>query len=278
MSADKLFRPLGEVGWADVPRVGRKAATLGELLRAGFLVPDGFVITVDALIKVLTAGGSDRQTSADRIAAAAWPEDVLMALADLSASVPDAALAVRSSGVGEDSPGLSFAGQFETILDVRGPVALLDAVRRCWQSAFSERLVTYREAHHCEVPAGLAVLVQRMVPAEAAGVAFSVEPVTGRRDEALVSAVRGLGDQLVSGRVTPDDWAVRGTEAVRRSGAEDAIDAERAREIASLARRAADHCDGPQEIEWALYDRRIWLLQSRPITGLADSPRLVPRI
>lgn len=289
MKSHQLVRPLGLVDRNDVPWAGRKAAVLGELLTAGFPVPDGFVIAADAMDRMLSAAsfradglGADSPAAGDLGAAdfdgSAWddrllslPDDVASALDRLSAATAGATLAVRSSGLSEDSAGMSFAGQLTTVLDVRGHAALLDAVRKCWASAFSARVACYRQARRSADPVGpvkLAVLVQRMVAAETAGVAFSAEPVTGRRDEALVSAVHGLGDRLVSGLVTPEDWSIRGTRAVRRSGAQEVVDAPTARDIAVLARRVAAYLDGPQEIEWAIVGEQIWLLQARPITAL----------
>ncbi|HEU0090070.1 MAG TPA: PEP/pyruvate-binding domain-containing protein [Pseudonocardiaceae bacterium] len=235
--------PLRGVTLADTGRVGRKAAALGELLAAGFPVPDGFVLPTDT-------------------------EDVAGALAAITAAMGAQALAVRSSGVDEDLAGASYAGQYTTVLDVRGSAALLAAVRACRASAGSEQVSAYRRARGLGGGPPMAVLVQRMVPAQAAGVAFSANPVTGDRAETMVSAVRGLGDRLAAGQVTPDEWVVRGGVPTRRSGRADAITAEQARAVAELAGRVAAHLGAPQDIEWALAGGQLWLLQARPITAL----------
>jgi len=112
------------------------------------------------------------------------------------------------------------------VLDVRGTDAVVSAVRRCRASAFSQRVAAYQRARGLSGARRMAVLVQRMVPAQAAGVAFSANPVTGERAEAVVSAVRGLGDRLASGQATPDEWMVRGADPVHRSGSQDAITAD----------------------------------------------------
>lgn len=247
-------RLLRGVTLADTGTVGRKAAALGELLAAGFPVPDGFVLTTDAVA---------------RVAATPLPDDMASALAAITEAMGDTALAVRSSGVGEDLPGASYAGQYQTVLDVRGTDALVSAVRTCHASACSERVTAYQRARGLGGVLRMAVLVQRMVPAQTAGVAFSANPVTGERAEAVVSAVRGLGDRLASGQATPDEWVVPDAEdPTRRSGSADAITADQARTVAALARQVEAHFGAPQDIEWALAGGRVWLLQTRPITVL----------
>ena len=165
---------------------------------------------------------------------------------------------------------------YETVLNVRGATALRDAFRRCLESASGDRAVRYRsqKAHTREARMGM--LVQRMVTAEAAGVAFSANPVTGDREEALVSATRGLGDRLASGEITPEEWVVRGNNAGCRTASQGAVDGEQAVAIAALARRAEAHFGRPQDIEWALEGGRIFLLQARPITTLADDAAVAP--
>ena len=161
--------------------------------------------------------------------------------------------AVRSSGVDEDD-------------------GLLDAVRQCWASPFGELVRSYRTKP--EDDAGrLAVLVQPMVPATAAGVAFTVDPVTGDRGTVVVEAVRGLGERLASGAASPDEWVVRGNSVSRRGGTEDAIDAEVARAVAALARRVEQHLGGPQDVEWVLAGGDVVLLQARPIPRRRGSCR-----
>jgi len=251
-------------------QVGTKAWNLGQLLARGFPVPDGFVLTTRAFDRFLAANELRQDCSPEAVLGAEIPGDVENALIEAAASLGDIPLAVRSSGVAEDLAGASFAGQYETVLGVRGQEALTTAVRRCWASAFGERVAEYRAAHGPRGPVGMAVLVQRLVPADAAGVAFTANPVTGERSEALVSAVQGLGERLVSGQATPDEWTVRGQEATCRSGGQGAIRAAEARDVAELARRVERHFGVPQDIEWAIAKGELFLLQARPMTALAD--------
>ena len=216
LTSTGLVLLLDEVGSADAARVGPKAATLGELRRAGFPVPDGVVLTTEALARTLIAAGLDAGAASDQVEAAPLPGEVAAAVAAVAGRLGGGPLAVRSSGVDEDLPGASYAGQYETVLGVPAG-ELADAVRRCWASAFTSHLAAYRRARGAGREPGMAVLVQPLVAAEAAGVAFSVDPVTGDRDTAVVNAVRGLGDRLVAGTASPDEWLVRGGEATCRA-------------------------------------------------------------
>ncbi|MFI0460352.1 MAG: PEP/pyruvate-binding domain-containing protein, partial [Candidatus Thiodiazotropha endolucinida] len=209
-------------------------------------------------------------------------------------------LAVRSSAVDEDSADHSFAGQLESYLYV--PVdQVADRVADVWRSGFSERVLTYRiEAGLPALPPASAVLIQRMVASDHAGVAFSADPVNGRRDVALISAVHGLGTTLVSGDADADTWRVDGLETiVDRQIAEKRIahrfdpDApdylreeplpekmtgqpvltdDEVRRVAELAREASRRFGKPQDIEWAFEKGELYLLQSRPITALNALP------
>ena len=271
-----LVLPLDEVGSADAPRVGHKAATLGALRRAGFPVPQGVVLTTEALARTLTAAGLDTAAEPDRVAAVPLPDEVAAAIAAAAGRMGGGLLAVRSSGVDEDLPGASYAGQYETVLGVPAE-ELAAAVRRCWASAFTRHVAAYRRARGAGRDVAMAVLVQPMVAAEAAGVAFSADPVTGDRATAVVNAVRGLGDRLVAGRASPDEWLVRGEQAACRAAPEGAIDAAVAAEVAALARQVEARLGGPQDIEWALAGGELVLLQARPITALPEQvPEPVP--
>src|SRR6266545_4593158 len=273
-----LVIPLDEVGSADASRVGRKAATLGALKRAGFPVPDGLVVTTEALARTLAAAALDAAAGPEQVAAVPLPGEVAAAVAAAAQRMGGGPLAVRSSAVDEDLPGASYAGQYESVLGV--PAGdLASAVRRCWASAFTHHVAAYRRSRGVGSDVGMAVLVQPMVAAEAAGVAFSADPVTGDRDTAVVSAVRGLGDRLVAGSASPDEWVVRGVAATCRAAPEGAIDAEVAAAVAALARRVEARLGAPQDIEWALAGGELVLLQARPITALpvqAAEPVPVP--
>lgn len=252
----RYIRRLEAAGLGDAALVGRKAAVLADLIAAGFPVPAGFAVGADA-----RDGGPG--TLADLAA------ELGTALRELG----DGPVAVRSSGVAEDLAARSFAGQYESVLDVRGLNAVLEAVHTCWASADADRVARYRGEGGATGGAGMGVLVQRMVPADAAGVAFSANPVTGDRDEVLVSAVKGLGDTLMSGERTADEWQVRDGRAGLVAGGQDggpaAVDAQQVLAVAALARAVAARYGTPQDIEWAYADGELFLLQARPITALA---------
>ncbi|MDQ4032032.1 MAG: PEP-utilizing enzyme [Actinomycetota bacterium] len=241
----------------DPAEIGHKAATLAALLSAGLPVPDGVVVPMGVISGV---GAGD------------LPDDLVLALADTVRGWGDVPVAVRSSSIAEDLPHASYAGLYTTVLNVRGEKSLREAVLRCWTSARAPEVIAYTG----EVAApGLAVLVQPMVAAVAAGVAFTADPVTGDRGVVVIDAVRGLGEQLVSGAVTPDRWEVR-AEARRlptAPGGTPTIDAATACAIAALARRTEDLLGVPQDVEWALSGNgTLVLLQARPVTTLAGEP------
>src|SRR5213083_3060994 len=174
-----LVRSLADISAAEIDVAGGKGANLGELLRAGFPVPDGFLITTTAYALAAEAAGVTADAPATarlRLAASPVPPAIAEAVRDGYRALGAPAVAVRSSATAEDLPEASFAGQQDTILDVRGDDALLDALRRCWASLWNERAVAYRDTHDVD-PAGvrLAVVVQRMVDARAAGVLFTAD-------------------------------------------------------------------------------------------------------
>jgi pyruvate,water dikinase len=249
--------PLAALSNADRGLVGGKAATLGELTRAGFPVPDGFVVAREA--------GTDGGAAAAVLAA--------------QRALGDVPLAVRSSAILEDLADASFAGQYDTVLDVRGADALLDAIRRVRASADNVRVGGYRAARAPRAGAGrdgIAVLVQRMLATEAAGVAFTANPVTGDRGEVVVTAARGPGERVVAGEAVGDEWLVRDGRPTRRRSLEQAIDARQAAAIAALARRAEAHLGVPQDVEWAIEGGRLYLLQARPMTALPEPADWTP--
>ena len=247
---------LADTAAASVSAVGGKAANLARLAAAGFPVPPGFVVTADAWAQpqVDLAVAIDRALGSPELAGAA-------------------SFAVRSSALAEDLQDASFAGQYETLLDVpRHQVAA--AVARCRNAAMSERVSAYTSARtDGGLDAGTAVLVQPMLEARAAGVAFTANPFNGDRDETLVTAVRGLGERLVGGEATGDEWSIRGRDAVPRRMEEQAISSEQALAISRLARRVSELLETPQDIEWAIESDggsgwRLHLLQARPMTAL----------
>src|ERR671918_281070 len=237
-------RRLRDVRMADIAQVGGKAAQLGELIAAGTRVPDGLVLTV-------AAGGM----SADE------RSSVLHAgVADLGSGP----FAVRSSGIAEDGAERSFAGMYETVLDV--PADELPAVTdRVLASAQAVRATAYGSAANRH----MAVIVQCMVAPAAAGVALTADPISGDRGSCVITGTRGLGEGLVSGATVGDEWVVIGNVATPRRQPEHAIDRDQAMRVASEARRIAATLGVPQDIEWAIdADGELWLLQTRPMTAL----------
>jgi pyruvate,water dikinase len=260
---------------AETATSGGKAAVLGRLLRAGLPVPLGFVVPTTAYASVDAAQGAS--------VSPALFDAISRALGRLAGPSGEAHVAVRSSAIGEDTAEATAAGQHDTFLGVSGPDRVADAVRGCWASVWSARAVAYRRrAADVGVPA-TAVLVQRLVDADVAGVMF-----TGA--EVRIEASWGLGASVVGGRVTPDSWVVSGEAVVHRSlGAKrERVDrgdqrvvarevprADRERfcladddvvRLAALGRETARLLGAPQDIEWAFAGGRIWILQARPIT------------
>ena len=277
--SERLVVPLSALGARDLPVAGGKGANLGELIRAGFPVPGGFVITTAAYARAASAAGVDPRDPVDartRLVESEVPTDVADAVRDAYLAL-GGRVAVRSSATAEDLPEASFAGQQDTILDVEGEAALLDAVRRCWASLWNERAVSYRGSHAVdEHSLGLAVVVQRMVPARVAGVLFTADPITGRRRRAAIDAVRGLGEQLVSGAVNPDHYLVDVTTRVVVERRGDILGDARLRELADIGARIEAHFGKPQDIEWAIDDSKLWIVQSRDITTLYPVPASAP--
>jgi pyruvate,water dikinase len=197
---------------------------------------------------------------------------ITVALARLGDRVP---CAVRSSATAEDLPTASFAGQQESYLDVAGPEAILRHVSRCWASLFTERAVAYRLQRgidHRSVQ--MAVIVQRMVVPQAAGVLFTADPVTGHRGVSVVEAVPGLGDAFVAGRVHADRWTMRDGAIVGRDvrGARPLPSDQQLRRLEQLGRRIEARFGTPQDIEWCLADDDFHVVQARPITTLFPVP------
>ncbi|WP_327674412.1 MULTISPECIES: PEP/pyruvate-binding domain-containing protein [unclassified Streptomyces] len=281
--------------------VGGKAANLGELTRAGLPVPHGFCVTTDAY-RTLSAtdglAGLEPAKARRRILEAEVPGELGEAIRAAYAGLgDDAAVAVRSSATAEDLPFASFAGQQDTYLNVVGADAVLDAVRRCWASLWTDRAVSYRETNgidHGSVQ--LAVVVQQMVDSAVSGVLFTANPVTGKRDQAVIDASPGLGEAVVSGAVNPDHFVVDGQEIVERKlgdkrflicslagGGTEKVDIgenpapcltdRQVRQLAALGAEVQAHYGSPQDTEWAIDARgALHLTQSRPITTLFPVP------
>src|ERR687897_3467806 len=310
-----------ELGKEDIALAGGKGANLGELSRAGLPVPPGFVVTTAAYDTFVEVRG----IMGEVVALAAVPraedpagfEEVSEGIRALFSSgrVPEEmadeiraayqelsedgqiAVAVRSSATAEDLAGASFAGQQETYLNVRGAEALLQAVENCWASLWTARAMAYRTRQGIDpATVSLAVVVQRMVESEAAGVMFTANPSNGRRDQATISAAWGLGESVVSGSVTPDSMVVEkvsGRVLSRETSDKDVmtvytevgtaqrpvsealhrlpvLDDETAAKLSRYG-TAIEHTYGtPQDIEWALAGGEFFIVQSRPITALPE--------
>ena len=312
---------LEEIDKTQVALVGGKGASLGELSRIeGIRVPAGFCVTTDAFRRVMTMapwvddqlGRLSRLEQDDRQAirtlsaeirrtvdGIAVPDDLAAAItSSLTRLGGQAAYAVRSSATAEDLPTASFAGQQDTYLNVVGPAAILEHVRRCWASLFTERAVTYRLRNgfdHRKVH--MAVVVQRMLFPRAAGILFTADPVTSNRKIVSIEASFGLGEALVAGLVNPDVYQVRDGEVVAKAVAakklavyaqpaggtqELAIEPESQEQpaltdpqvvrLAQLGRLIEAHFGQPQDIEWCLAEDGFQIVQSRPITTLFPVP------
>jgi len=291
-----------EIDRTDIGVVGGKGANLGELSRLeGIRVPDGFCVSTEAFQRVLGAAPSigdlldrlallkaeDREAIRELAAAirgviegVAIPEDIQEAITRFLARLGEQeAYAVRSSATAEDLPGASFAGQQDSYLNVIGKPAILKHISRCWASLFTERSVTYRLQHgfdHRKVH--MAVVVQKMLFPQAAGILFTADPVTGNRKVASIEAVFGLGEALVSGLVNADGYKVRDGQVIEKA-IEKAIRQDRPVltdeqivRLARLGRQIEGHFGQPQDIEWCLVEDDFHIVQSRPITTLYPVP------
>ncbi len=285
MSAARALhtRGLEELRAQDADRFGGKSASLGELLRADIPVPPGFAISTEA--------GEDLTEILRR--------DIATRYAGLGDEVP---VAVRSSALGEDSAEATFAGQQDTLLWVRGIDAVCDAVRKCWASLYNPEAVAYRARFGVENPA-MGVTIQLMVDAAVSGVMFTCNPVSGDRSMVAINASWGLGLAVVGGEVTPDDYLVskitgevvkhtindKQVEYVPGDNGTERVDVDEARRrepcldddslamLVGLAKQVERHFGAPQDIEWA-FDRggELFILQSRPVTGLAKKDAQTP--
>jgi pyruvate,water dikinase len=277
------IRTFDQIGRADVEAVGGKGLSLGLMSGAGLPVPPGFCVT--------SAANRRLQGQAPHADASLGGQ-----IAEAYRRLGGGPVAVRSSATAEDGAVTSFAGQQETILGVTGEGAVLDAVGRCWASLDSERAVAYRRRQGVRDDSlAMAVVVQRLVPAEVSGVLFTRDPLDPEGRRMLVEAAWGLGESVVSGRVTPDRYHLdRETGAVLERhvstkamlmtaegpqavpvGRQDqpCLDDARLAELADLGRRVEGFYGDARDVEWAWADGRFWLLQARPITAAGAAER-----
>ncbi|GAA1978511.1 PEP/pyruvate-binding domain-containing protein [Amycolatopsis minnesotensis] len=251
-----FVRALAETDATMKEFVGGKAANLGEMLSRGFAVPEGFCVTTTAYVRA-------------ELVPREIEDAITRAYEELSGSEP-VAVAVRSSSTAEDLPDASFAGQYDTYLNVRGSAAVLDAVRQCWGSLWTARATHYRENHCPDADPVIAVVVQKMVDAAFAGVLYTANPVTGNRAETVVEAAPGLGEAVVSGTVTPDHYRLTEDGEPAGGGCLSTSDLSRLTELGQALETAFG---SPQDVEWAIDgDGELWITQSRPITTLFPVP------
>jgi rifampicin phosphotransferase len=310
-----------EINESQVAVVGGKGAQLGELSRIeGIRVPTGFCVTTVAFRRIMADASSigdhldplSRLSPDDREAIRTLSAEIRRILEgiaipdDLAAQITrsvvrlgeHAGYAVRSSATAEDLPTASFAGQLDTYLNVVGPAAILEQISRCWASLFTERAVTYRLRNGFDQrKVQMAVIVQRMVFPQAAGILFTADPVTSNRKVVSVEAAFGLGEALVSGRAPSDVYQVRESDIVAKGIAnkhfaihpmpaggtqelpieeehqdQPALTDAQVVQLAQLGRRIEGHFGFPQDIEWCLVDDSFQIVQSRPITTLFPIP------
>jgi pyruvate, water dikinase len=269
-----LVLPFTDPRCREVALSGGKGASLAVMTGAGLPVPPGFVVTSAAFAAAVDAEAlrarvreQDLDGACALVAAASPPrERVAEAYAGLAGLV-----AVRSSACAEDSAAASYAGQQETYLNVDGLEAVLGHVVDCWLSFFADRAVFYRQEKGSLDDVAMAVVVQQMVDAGKSGVLFTADPVHGRKDRIVVEAAFGLGEQVVSGEVTPDHYVLdrRGAVKRRRVVAEQVLTEAECEQLARLGLQLDQLHGSPQDVEWAI-DRggTLFLLQSRPITTL----------
>jgi pyruvate,water dikinase len=303
----------------DAEEAGGKGANMGELVAASLPVPPGFVLMRRSYLASMETGGVDTELaalhrealtqvdSAARLAELCQRMRTLVAKAGVSQDVrdqllesyralgPNYTVAVRSSATGEDGRDASFAGMNQTVTNVTGEIALLEAVTTCWASLFSPRVVTYRASRGFVADPAMAVVVQQMIASEQSGVAFTTDPSTGEREHIVIEAALGLGEVVVSGKVQPDTYVVdkmtmdvvdvrigyQAFKIERGPAGHDVIveldpaqaqarvlDDISLRRIADLAIAVEAHNGCPQDVEWAIASGKVWLVQARPITTL----------
>jgi pyruvate,water dikinase len=320
-----------EVTKVDIPLVGGKGANLGEMVHSEIPVPPGFIVTADAYFKFLhSANLTDeirrylenlnvndskklQQVSdliKDKISSVPMPPDMVKEIKEAYRKLGQGLVAVRSSATAEDLPEASFAGQQRTFLNIQGEDDVVAAIQGCWGSLFEPRAIFYRQENgfdHFKV--GIAVPVQKMIQSEASGVMFTIEPLSNDTNNILIEAVFGLGEAIVSGDVTPDqyllnkndvtiidkkiqkqEWqlvknakAVSGelepnikvpipaaTQSKQKLADKDII------ALAKLGKMIEEHYEFPQDIEWAKQGTQIYILQTRPVTTL--KPKLDTKV
>jgi len=313
----------GEINRADVSAAGGKGASLSDMALANLPVPPGFVVCTGAFRRFLNDTKLDTDIIAalsdidvektavletaslqitEKIASQAMSDDLAQAITEAyqrlcsEGGLRDVEVAVRSSAAAEDSDVASFAGQQETYLNIYGHEEVVDRVRACWGSFFKPRALYYRRLKGSLEDLNIAVVVQRMVNPDKSGVLFTVDPVQRRRDRVMIEAAWGLGEAVVSGEVTPDNYIVSKSDGaliskfvarknfmivreesgvgVRRVALTDekskaqVLSMDEIAKLAEMGAKIEVHFGAPQDVEWAIEGDKIYILQSRPVTTL----------
>ncbi len=307
--------------------VGGKGANLGEMINSGFPVPDGFAVTVPSyelflresgvaktiydILKITDVEDAVQLENASKkiqkiINTSKFPEsvftDLVKSYRKLGGRFSKALVAVRSSATAEDLPGMSFAGQQATFLNIKGESNLQVAVRECWASLFTPRAIYYRHSNKIKIEkVGISVIVQKMVQSEVSGIMFSIDPVTNRKDRIIIDAVWGLGEMIVQGSYIPDHYVVqketfailskevndqkmqyikKGNETKEIAVPKKDISKIKLTEdqiifLAKIAQKLQDHYFFPQDTEWALEKDKLYIVQTRPITTIEKTTKVV---
>ncbi len=291
MEKNRWIIPLASIDEGNAAQIGGKGAGLNRLRKAGFPMPDGFCVSIEGyrthvaeivaanIAKLADAPAAQRadvlSEARSQVLHTSLSADLVAAIKGAYSSLGARSVAVRSSASAEDLPDHSFAGQYETFLSVTSLEHCLEAVQKCWASLWTDRAYEYRchnSIDHEQVM--MAVIVQKQVAADSAGVAFTLDPVTGSPSRIVIESCAGLGDALVSGRVQPDRIVLRKKnlellwQTKVSEEAETSLDLRTARKLARRVRKLEKRLGCPQDVEWALEDGRLWFLQTRPITAV----------
>src|SRR3972149_8876496 len=311
-----------DIDKGDISTVGGKGANLGEMTKAGFPVPNGFAVTtvaydeflkhneilktINEFLKQVDVNEPDQLNSASKkiqklILEGEIPHEIAVDIVKyykkLSGHFSSALVAVRSSATAEDLPGMSFAGQQATYLNIKGHNNLLVAVRECWASLFTQRAIFYRQENKiAQDKVKISVIVQKMVESEVSGVMFSMNPVTNEKDRIVIESVWGLGEMIVQGSVVPDTYVVqkgtftilskeiseqkvmlvkKGGQNIEKEVPKKLIDKQKIGndDIIKLAKYSdalQKHYYYPQDSEWAYHKGKIYIVQTRPVTTISD--------
>jgi pyruvate, water dikinase len=263
----------------DVRLAGGKGASLASMTAQALPVPPGFVVPAYVLEQSIDverlrelAQAQDAEGAQALVHRAEPPREAIISAYEQLGGVgsPHIQVAVRSSACAEDSEAASYAGQQETYLNVLGGDEVCARLVECWASFFSERALFYRAQKGSLTDLRMAVVVQKMLDPVKAGVLFTVDPVSRRRDRILIEAVFGLGEQVVSGEVTPDNYVVDRAGTIKREQIVDkrVLEQEEIRQLIAFGLQLEKYFGKPQDIEWGIEQGTVYLLQSRPITTL----------